>query len=125
MKKDITSLDDVKLMVDTFYQRVRENELLGPIFNERLNNRWPEHLEKMYRFWQTILLDEHTYHGAPFPPHAAMALSKAHFETWLNIFVSTVDELFEGEVANEAKHRGTLMAAIFNSKIEYLSNIKS
>ena len=59
---DILHLDDVKNLVDTFYSKVREDALLGPIFDERIQNRWPAHLAKMYTFWQTILLGEHTYY---------------------------------------------------------------
>jgi hemoglobin len=119
MKHDIQSLDDIKLMVNTFYERIQKNEILGPIFEERIGDRWPEHLEKMYRFWQTILLEEHTYNGAPFPPHAKMPIDESHFIIWVSTFTNTVDDLFEGDVANEAKKRGTLMAALFNSKLEF------
>src|SRR5688572_7651159 len=115
---DILSLEDIKLMVDTFYGKVREDEKLGPIFNERIKDRWPEHLEKMYRFWQTILLEEHTYYGAPFPPHAKLPIDHNHFERWLQLFHQTVDELFSGEEAEEAKWRGNKMAQIFEVKIE-------
>ena len=124
MKKDISTLEAIKQMVDTFYSRIRENDLLGPIFEEKIADRWPEHLEKMYRFWQTILLEEHTYSGSPFHPHASMPLDKTHFKTWLKIFVKNIDEQFEGPIAEEAKKRGTLMAAIFNSKIDYLNKAK-
>lgn len=119
IKHDIETLDDVKLMVNTFYDRIRENEVLGPIFNEKIQDRWPQHLEKMYRFWQTILLSEHTYNGAPFPPHARLPIDETHFVIWVKTFSSTVDEFFLGPNAEEAKKRGTLMAAIFNSKLEY------
>lgn len=122
MKRDIENMDDIKLMVDTFYQRIRENEVLGPIFQERIENRWQEHLDKMYRFWQTILLGERTYTGAPFPPHAKMPIDESHFIIWVKHFTQTVDDFFEGENAEEAKKRATLMAAIFNSKLEYFKN---
>jgi hemoglobin len=95
---------------------------LGPIFEARISDRWPEHLEKMYRFWQTILLEEHTYTGAPFPPHASMGLTDFHFESWVGLFTTTVNELFEGVVANEAVSRAKLMATIFNSKINHLNS---
>ncbi|HEV8082029.1 MAG TPA: group III truncated hemoglobin [Chitinophagaceae bacterium] len=68
--KEIISLDDIKKLVDTFYDKVRRDQLIGPIFNGRIQDRWPQHLEKMYTFWQTVLLGEHTYFGTPFPPHA-------------------------------------------------------
>ena len=122
MKKDIENIDDIKLMVNSFYGKIRDNGLLGPIFEDKIQNRWPAHLEKMYRFWQTILLNEHSYNGAPFNPHASMPIDKTHFEVWIEIFKNTVDELFEGPVSDEAKNKGTLMATIFNSKIEYLKN---
>ena len=118
-KRDIQSIEDIQLMVNTFYERIQKNEVLGPIFEEKVSGRWPEHLEKMYRFWQTILLGEHTYNGAPFPPHARMPIDESHFIIWVKTFTTTVDDLFFGEVAEEAKKRGTLMAALFNSKLEF------
>jgi len=122
VKEDILQLADVQLLVDTFYDRVRENELLAPIFNERIQDRWPEHLDKMYRFWQTILLSEYTYQGAPFVPHAKLPVDHQHFETWMALFTETVDELFEGEKAKEAKWRAGKMAEMFEYKINYLRN---
>ena len=73
----------------------------------------------MYRFWQTVLLDEHTYFGAPFPPHANLQVEHFHFEKWLELFHKTVDELFIGEKAEEAKWRGNRMAEMFELKIEH------
>lgn len=122
MKKDIENLEDVKLLVNEFYGKVRQNELLQPIFDGVIQDRWPEHLEKMYCFWQTILLDEHTYNGAPFPPHALLPVNIQHFNTWLSLFYETVDEFFEGRNADKAKGQGQRMAQIFHHKIDYLRN---
>lgn len=116
---DILNLDDVKQLVDTFYSKVREDVLLSPIFNERIQNCWPQHLEKMYRFWQTVLLEDHTYFGAPFPPHANMPVTAEHFRRWFQHFNETVDELFAGAKAQEAKWRGQKMAQMFQIKIEH------
>jgi len=117
--KEIISLEDVKKLVDTFYDRVREDELLSPIFNERINDRWPQHLEKMYTFWQTLLLNERTYFGSPFPAHANLPVSGKHFKKWMELFTQTVDELFVGEKATEAKWRAEKMAEIFEEKIGF------
>lgn len=117
--KDISTIEDIKVLVDEFYQGIRENELLGPIFNPILKDRWPPHLEKMYRFWQTVLLQEHTYFGSPFPPHAKLPVSQLHFDTWLRLWYSVIDQHFKGEKADEAKWRGDKMAEMFLSKIEY------
>lgn len=120
VKADIQKLDDVKLLVDTFYGHVQQDELIGPIFNSKLEGHWPEHLEKMYTFWQTILLEEYTYRGRPFPPHAQLPIEAEHFERWLQIFDQTVDDLFEGPVAEEAKSRGRKMAALFQVKLDHI-----
>ncbi|RZL38186.1 MAG: group III truncated hemoglobin [Pedobacter sp.] len=124
-KHDISELDDIKLLVDTFYGNIRENDLLGPIFNGILKDRWPAHLEKMYRFWQTVLLEQHTYTGSPFMPHAKLPVDKLHFDTWLKIWYATVDEFFAGAKADEAKWRGEKMAEMFLYKIIYYQNNSS
>ena len=123
-KKDILSLDDVKLLVDTFYTRVRADELLGPIFDERIQDRWERHLDIMYRFWQTVLLEELTYQGNPGVKHITLPVDEAHFERWLQIFYRTIDELFTGEKAEEAKWRAQKMADMFASKIEFYKQNK-
>jgi hemoglobin len=118
-KKDILSLEDIKLLVDTFYDKVREDELIGPIFDERIQDRWPQHLAKMYTFWQTVLLGEHTYYGSPFPPHAKLPVEKIHFERWLTLFSETLNDLFTGEIAAEAMWRANKMAEMFQFKIHH------
>ena len=116
-KKDILSLEDIKLLVDTFYDKVQKDELIGAIFNDRIQDRWPQHLAKMYTFWQTVLLGEHTYYGSPFPPHAKLPVEKEHFDRWLSLFSQTLGELFSGEVASEAMWRANKMAEMFQYKI--------
>lgn len=119
MNKEILTIHDIKLLVDSFYSEVREDELLAPVFNHVIKDSWPVHLEKMYRFWQTILLEEHTYYGSPFPPHAELPVGKEHFVKWIQLFELTVDKLFTGEKATEAKWRSHKMAEMFLSKIEH------
>ena len=119
MKSDIQTLEDIQLLVNTFYTRVQQNDLLAPIFASKIND-WTPHLEKMYRFWQTILLHQHTYTGSPFPPHASLPIEQMHFDQWLLLWHTTVDEFFEGTVATEAKNRGKIMAQLFHFKIDYL-----
>ncbi|HSH67139.1 MAG TPA: group III truncated hemoglobin [Bacteroidia bacterium] len=120
--EDILAIDDIKLLVNSFYSKVREDALLSDIFNDRIGNKWPEHLEKMYRFWQTVLLEKQTYTGSPFPPHAKLPVSKEHFDRWLFLFNETIDEHFSGEKAKEAKWRADKMAELFLYKIDYFKN---
>lgn len=122
MQHDITDIDDIRLLVDTFYGDVRNDKLIGPIFIGAIGNEWPAHLDKMYRFWQTVLLGDHTYFGSPFPPHSRMPLEQKHFDTWLGLWRKTVDSLFTGEKAEEAKWRADKMAIMFLSKLEYYRN---
>jgi hemoglobin len=123
MKPDILNLEDVKLLVNKFYDKVREDDKLAPVFNERIGDRWPEHLEKMYRFWQTVLLGEHTYYGSPFPPHAQLPVSHDHFMKWMELFTGTAEELFSGEKKNEAIWRAGKMAEMFEIKIEHYRKV--
>lgn len=117
--KDILQIEDVKMLVDAFYTKIQADEKLGDIFNGVIQNRWPEHLEKMYKFWQTILLGEHTYYGSPFKPHASLPVEVEHFNRWLDLFYETIDTNFEGEKAEEAKWRSKKMAEMFLFKIEH------
>lgn len=117
---DITNRDDVELLVNDFYTAIREDVLLGPIFNGVIGDRWPYHLEKMYSFWETVLLEHHTYSGAPFMPHAKLPLEQQHFDRWLVLFDQTVDRHFEGVIADDAKARAAKMAVMFVAKINYL-----
>lgn len=122
MKKEIVNIEDIRLLVDSFYSKVRNDQLLGIIFQEKIGDEWPKHLEKMYRFWQTILLEEPTYSGRPFPPHATLPVSKEHFDRWLSLFHETLDAYFTGEKAEEAKWRAGKMAELFQHKIAYFRN---
>ena len=121
-KKDIQGLDDIKLLVNNFYDKVRDDDFLAPIFNAQIQDRWPQHLEKMYTFWQTVLLGEHTYYSSPFPPHAKLPVSHEHFAQWLTLFTQTIEELFNGEKADEALWRAKKMAQMFEMKIEHYRN---
>lgn len=117
--KEIQTIEEIKVLVDAFYTKVREDELLAPIFNGVIQEHWSEHLEKLYRFWQTVLLHEHTYVGSPFVPHAHLPVSKEHFDRSIELFNQTVDSLYTGKIAEEAKWRAGKMAEMFHYKIEH------
>lgn len=121
-KDDIRTLEDVRLLVDTFYGRARLDPLVGPVFNNTIQDRWPEHLAKLYAFWQTVLLGERTYQGAPFIPHFPLPIDESHFHRWLQLFHATLDDLFAGPKADEAKQRAVMMARMFQFKIAEYRN---
>ena len=117
-KLDISSEEDIKLLVNEFYGKVRKDALIGPIFDGIIQDNWPAHLQKMYRFWGTVLLGYQTYEGHPFKPHAHLPVEQKHFDIWVGLWTSTVDQYFQGIVADEAKWRGDKMATIFLSRIQ-------
>lgn len=122
MLKDISTIEDIEFLVHTFYDKIRVNGLIGPIFIGVIRDNWPVHLEKMVRFWQTILLEDHTYFGSPFLPHAELPVEQKHFDAWLTLWSETVDNHFAGKKADEAKWRAEKMATLFLSKILYYKN---
>ena len=117
-KKEIINIDDIKILVNTFYEKIKKDDLIGPIFIDHVNGDWPEHIDKMYRFWQTVVLREETYFGSPFTPHTKMNIDHRHFQRWLELFIPTVEELFEGTKATEIKWRAEKMAELFESKLK-------
>src|SRR5262249_39189723 len=114
--KDITTEDDIKQLVDSFYERVGRDELLGPVFNETARVDWEHHLPTMYSFWSTMLLRTATYKGRPWPKHAPLPVQKEHFERWVSLFCQTVDSLFAGPKANEAKSAALSIADTFQMR---------
>lgn len=117
MKKDISSRDDIKTLVDKFYDKVKADTLIGPIFG---HVDWPHHLPVMYNFWSSMLLGDQSYMGNPFQKHLPLPLKKEHFQQWLRLFTATVDENFEGEKAMEVKLRANSIAGVFQSRMGLL-----
>lgn len=120
MKHDISTIDDIKVLVNNFYDRVNADELLSPVFNDDAKVDWAVHLPKMYRFWGTLLLGTQDYNGSPFDKHMGHNIKSEHFERWLLLFTKTVDELFMGSKADEAKSKAANIGMIFNAKLESL-----
>lgn len=119
-KKKIESREEIKLMVDSFYQKVNDDHILSPVFNDFAGVHWETHLPVMYNFWSSMLLGDMSYKGNPFLKHIPLPIGKQHFDRWLDLFIATVDEHFTGEVAEEAKKRATSIANIFQYKLETL-----
>ncbi len=90
--------DAIKLLVETFYGRIREHSRLGPLFEQRLSGRWPEHLQKMELFWQSVLLKNGAYKGKPVPAHLQQkAIVSSDYAEWLSVFRPVAREIFPTE----------------------------
>lgn len=122
MKKDIKSRDDIVLLVDSFYDKVKADDSIGYIFQNIIGADWSQHLPIMYQFWETILLNKPGYSGNPVKKHIEVdqkePLEEAHYTRWLELWRKTTDELFEGENADEIKNRAYLMMNLIKIKVE-------
>jgi hemoglobin len=121
MKGDIESKKDIEVLVNTFYEKVKADPLIGYIFNDVRKVNWDKHLPVMYDFWDNAIFYSGGYTGNPLKTHeqlhAFCHLDTKHFDRWTELFTSTVDELFEGDKAGLAKQRARSIAAVMQIKI--------
>lgn len=127
-KKDIENRADVKLLVDTFYEKIRAHEILGPIFSSIITD-WDAHLIILTDFWETQLFLKRKYFGNPVTAHEEVddktngTITSEHFGLWLNQWFNTIDELYDGEVAWIAKNRAQKMSTmLFLKMFEHREN---
>jgi hemoglobin len=126
MKNDIKNREDVALLVDTFYIKIRKDKVLGLIFSGMISD-WDAHLNHLTTFWESSLFMtkklEHRYSGNPLEAHikvdkfAENKIDEHHFGIWLNYWSQTLDELFVGDVADKAKRRARKMATFIHIKL--------
>ncbi len=127
--KDIENRDDVIRFVDSFYIKVRNSNKLGYIFDEIAQTNWETHLPVMYSFWASILLEESSFSGNPMKVHIDLAdnapMTSVEFSEWIELFTETIDELFAGEIADEAKARASNIARLMLANIQRKQMIKA
>lgn len=122
MKKDIQNREDIFLLVSSFYKKVRKDAVLGPFFNEAIKD-WDSHLNNLISFWESSLFLKTRYLGNPLEVHVKVdkennnAITERHFGLWMNLWFETIDELFEGDYANNAKQRARKMSTFLYLKI--------
>ncbi|MCB0502390.1 MAG: group III truncated hemoglobin [Bacteroidetes bacterium] len=121
MKRDIKGKEDLHLLMEKFYAKATKDEVIGVKF-EHIDME--EHLPKIVEFWSTIIFFDGNYKGSPFDKHVPLHLEKQDFERWLMLFEATINELFEGEKADEVLQRAQSIARIFLFKIESLNLMK-
>ena len=118
LENEITKVN-LRKMVINFYTKILKDETVGPFFIERLgddlmNPTWGEHIDLLTNFWAAFFTGDMDYRGSPFAPHASMAGLKADtFQQWLKLFFETADKIYEPQLADQLKERGTLIAGNF------------
>ncbi len=121
MKKDVVSRKDIELLVDEFYNKIKKDELIGFVFTDIAKVNWEKHIPIMYEFFDNMLFYTGSYIGNPMELHKHVnrlfPLTEEHFNQWLFLFTTTVDELFAGSTANLAKQRAKSIAAVMRIKI--------
>ena len=124
MKKDIEDREDVKRLVDAFYEKMLKDEVLGHIFTTVVDIDLTAHLLHLYDFWESVLFQVGNYKRDVLEKHLELNhihhLDESHFNLWLKYFNDTVDELFEGVNATGAKNRALSIAQIIKMKIDDL-----
>lgn len=104
---------ELRTLVHAFYERVRSDPLLGPVFEVRLDGRWEAHLEKMCAFWSSILYATGRFRGDPIGTHARIAqITPAHFERWLHLFEETAFDTLPAARAADIAARSRRMGAV-------------
>lgn len=100
--RERTGIDErmIEQLVRGFYARVREDELLGPVFAARIQD-WEPHLQRMFAFWSSVVLGSGVYSGQPMRMHLPLPVDARHFDRWLELFAETSRELFDEPIAQQ------------------------
>jgi hemoglobin len=118
MKKDILNRADIELLVNVFYNKVKDDEMLKHFF-KKVN--WEKHLTIMYDFWENAVFYSGVYSGNPMNVHQhlneRMPLTTADFKRWTDLFIAAVDEHFFGTRAELIKQRAGSIATVMQVKI--------
>lgn len=121
-RHDIRDRDDCERLVRTFYGRALADPVIGFLFTDVAKLDLDEHVPVITSFWETMLLGERTYGGGAFGVHANLhrqvPLRAGHFVRWLTLWSMSVDELFEGPVAEEAKRHAERVANAFHRRLD-------
>lgn len=112
------SADRLRALVFEFYDRVRDDDLLGPVFEGRLEGKWEEHLERMCDFWSSVLHATGRYRGDPVGSHARIPdISPHHFDRWIALFEETAHDVMPPEEAIDIVGRSRRMRVVLERAI--------
>ena len=99
----------IKTLVHTFYDKIRVDPVLGPIFNDKISD-WDPHLEIMCKFWSSATLKSGQYNGNPLPKHMDLPIDARFFDYWLDLFAKTAAEVCPPKAAEVFKEKSTRIA---------------
>ena len=119
-----TGIDETMIdsLVRTFYDRVRDDPLIGPIFDARITD-WEAHLKKMCEFWSAVALMSGRYSGQPMPKHIRLPVDARHFDRWLALFEQTASDVCPPAAAWHFVERARRIAQSFELGIATCNNV--
>lgn len=106
----------IAVLVRSFYGKAREDDLIGPIFVQKVAD-WEQHIQDITDFWCSVMLRTQNYHGRPLRPHLTMGLEADHFDRWIALFEETADDLCPPDIAHAFKIRARRIADSFEMAI--------
>ena len=105
------SEDGIRRLVDAFYDKVRLDAELAPIFLRAIPGDWEPHLTRMYAFWSSVMLTTGRYKGNPVVKHLVIPDIQPHlFERWLALFNETCGALFDDGVSEDFRAKAGRIA---------------
>jgi hemoglobin len=111
MRIDQISEDGIRRLVDGFYDKVRADPQLAPIFVRAIPGDWAVHLATMRDFWSSVMLTSGRYKGNPVATHLRLeGIEPRMFDRWLELFDQTCGELFDDKVANTFRVKAVRIA---------------
>ena len=116
---DITCKADIELLINTFYSELLKLEDIKSVF---ASIDFPKHVPHIVHFWSFVLLDEEGYKTNVFDKHVNLPIKSYMFDSWLAVWINSVNTLFKGEKADLAKQRATVLAFTFKSKWEKIKS---
>lgn len=116
---DITNEEDIRTLVATFYDQLTRDEVVGHFFT---GLDLKEHLPRIAAFWEMVLLDKPGYTTNVTEVHLRLhdriPMEKRHFDRWLELWRGTIDRMFQGPRAEEAKLRALSVGGVMLIKTQ-------
>lgn len=112
--------DDIARLVPRFYARVRVDAVLGPIFEDRIDD-WPRHLSKLEAFWSSVMLTSGRYKGQPMVAHLRHAehMTADNFRRWLSLWTEVTEEVLGPALASEFQSKAARIAESLQLGVQF------
>ncbi len=112
----------IETLVRGFYDRVRSDDLIGPVFSAKISD-WEPHLQQMFAFWSSVALMTGRYHGQPMRKHLQLPVDSRHFDRWLTLFEQTARDLCPAQAAEHFIERARRIAESFEMGIATVNGV--